>query len=71
MRSFGRVGPSGWEPLYSLVLSECERWAAPLTRADIPELIKAVADALTKRDPPEDPGGPGGHKFTPFETVTS
>lgn len=32
--------------------------AAPLTRADIPELVKAVADALTKRDPPEDPGGP-------------
>ena len=38
---------------------------APLTRADIPELVKGVADALTKRDTPEDPGGPaeaGGSK---------
>ena len=37
----------------------------PLTRADIPELVKAVADLLTKRDTPEDPcglAGAGGSK---------
>ena len=37
----------------------------PLTRADIPELFKAVADALTQGDTPEDTGGPaeaGGSK---------
>ena len=39
--------------------------AAPLTQTDIPEFVKAVADALTTRDTPEDPGGPaeaGGSK---------
>ena len=33
--------------------------AAPLTRADIPELVKAVTEALTK-PPPDDPGTSGG-----------
>ena len=32
----------------------------PLTRADIPELVKVVSDALTKRDTPENPGRPAG-----------
>jgi hypothetical protein len=32
--------------------------AAPLTRADIPDLVKAVAEALVK--PPGDPGSSGG-----------
>ena len=35
------------------------------TPSDIPELVKTVADVLTKRDTPEDPGGPaeaGGSK---------
>ena len=28
---------------------------APLTRADIPELVKAVAEALAKKDTPDNP----------------
>ena len=32
--------------------------SAPLTRADIPELVKAVADALSRKDPPTLPPSP-------------
>ena len=39
--------------------SEGGNTAAPLTQADIPELVKAVAEALTK-PPPGDPSTSGG-----------
>lgn len=40
--------------------------SAPLTRADIPELVKVVADALSKKEPPTDPprSAEGGHSLS-------
>ena len=40
--------------------------APPLTRADIPELVKAVAEALSERDPSADPRAREG-KSSPSE----
>ena len=42
--------------------SEGGEAAAPLTRADIPELVKAVAEALTE-SLPGDPSFSGGKLF--------
>ena len=40
--------------------------AAPLTQADIPALVKAVTDALGKKDPPPPKDPPGeSHSICP------
>ena len=44
--------------------------AAPLTQADIPELVKAVADALAKPTP-DNPGTSGGKLLTVLATARS
>ena len=46
--------------------------SAPLTRADIPELVKAVADTLSKKEPLTDPPRPvkGGHSSSEGELDT-
>ena len=45
--------------------------SAPLTHADIPELVKAVADALSRKDPRTDPPRPleGGHSLPEGELM--
>ena len=42
--------------------------ATPLTRADIPELVKAVTEALTK-PPPDNPGTSGGKVLVGYSAL--
>ena len=42
--------------------------AAPLTQADIPELVKAVTEVLTK-PPPDDPGTLGSKLLVGYSAL--